>query len=132
MYTIIKSVIENGLYELSDMLKKIDTQWLQSNITDAERDELIALARENANVSISMDDILKKLAEMDMKIKALEEKSAAAPETEEYPEYVVGKWYYGGGKCTFEGVKYDCTAPEGVVCTWSPAEYPPYWSAVAN
>lgn len=132
MYTIIKSVIENGLYELRDMLKKIDTQWVQSNITDAERDELIALARENANVSISMDDVLKKLAEMDMKIKALEENSVVAPETEEYPEYVVGKWYYGGGKCTFEGVKYDCTAPEGVVCNWSPAEYPPYWSAVAN
>lgn len=130
MYTIIKSVIENGLYELRDMLKKIDTQWVQSNITDAERDELIALARENANMFNSID-ILKKLEELDRRMTAYE-KSAVAPETEEYPEYVVGKWYYGGGKCTFEGVKYDCTAPEGVVCNWSPAEYPPYWSAVAN
>lgn len=130
MYTIIKSVIENGLYELSDMLKKIDTQWIQSNITDAEREELIALARENANMFNSID-ILAKLEELDRRMTAYEN-SVVAPETEEYPEYVVGKWYYGGGKCTFEGVKYDCTAPEGVVCNWSPAEYPPYWSAVAN
>ena len=35
-----------------------------------------------------------------------------------------------GAGVTFESKKYDCIAPEGVVCTWSPAEYPTYWQEV--
>lgn len=128
MKNIFKSVIGNGLYELKDMLKKIDTQWVQNNITDTERDELVGLARENANSQNSID-ILKKLEELDRRVAAIEA-GGVTPEEDEYPDFVVGKWYYGGNKCTFEGGKYECTAPEGVVCTWSPAEYPAYWRAI--
>lgn len=49
MYEIIKSIIDSGEFELSDMIKKIDTYWIQSDITDEERTNLIALAREKAN-----------------------------------------------------------------------------------
>lgn len=43
---------------------------------------------------------------------------------------LIGKWYYNGDKITFEGVKYKCIAPDGVVCMWSPKEYPVYWELV--
>lgn len=49
---------------------------------------------------------------------------------DEYPEYVPGKRYRNGDKCSFEGFNYRCTAPEDQVCTWSPAEYPDYWEIV--
>ena len=139
MYTITKSVIESRNYELSDMLKKLDTLWVQGSITDAEREELIALARQNAEVQQSID-ILAKLEELDKRVKALEDaKATNEPENPDeeptettYPEYEPGKWYYAGDKITFDGKVCECTAPDGVVCTWSPAEYPAYWEEVTE
>jgi hypothetical protein len=34
MYDIIKNVITSGSYELTDILKKIDTIWLQGTLTE--------------------------------------------------------------------------------------------------
>ncbi len=48
MYEIIKAVIESGRYELSDMLTKIDTLWIQDDIADDQKTELVALARQHA------------------------------------------------------------------------------------
>lgn len=45
MYDIIKNVITSGSYELTDILKKIDTIWLQGTLTEEQRTELIDLAR---------------------------------------------------------------------------------------
>lgn len=56
--------------------------------------------------------------------------SKPEPPTEEYPEFVVGKWYYNGDKCSFGGKNYTCTAPTGTVCVWSPTDYPAYWKEV--
>ena len=50
----------------------------------------------------------------------------------EYPEYVVGKWYYNGDKVSFKGKNYECIAPSGVVCTWSPEGYPTYWQEILD
>lgn len=132
-------MIESGNYELSDMLKKLDTLWVQGSITDAEREELMALAREKANVQNSMD-VIAKLEELDKRVKALEdaktnndssdsegEKEPVEPTAPTYPEYTAGKWYYAGDKVSFDGKVYECIAPEGVVCVWSPAEYAAYW-----
>lgn len=129
MYDIFKQVIKTGLFELTDMLKKIDVQWISGKITEEERTELVAMAQEHANVQNSID-VLKKLEELDRRVKALEESEVIKPDTEEYPEYEVGKWYYRGNKMTFEQKHYECIAPEGVVCTWSPAEYPAYWKLI--
>ena len=37
MYEIIKNVIEAGNYELGDMLKKINTVWIESAITEEQK-----------------------------------------------------------------------------------------------
>jgi len=135
MYNIIKNVAQEGKFELSDLLKKIDTIWVKGFITDEQRSELLKLAQDKANPKDSVD-VLKKLEEMDRRIKALEARFNAGNDTEsegetptedEYPEFVVGKWYYGGDKMTFEGKKYRCIAPEGSVCVWNPTDYPAYW-----
>ena len=134
MQKIIEKVIESKNYELSDMLKKIDTLWIQGSIDEEMRKSLSDKARNNANVQNSLNIILK-LEEMDRRLKALEDAKAeteTGTETEEptetiYPEFVVGKWYYTGDRITFDGKNYVCIAPDGATCVWSPSEYPVYW-----
>ena len=58
MYDIIKNVITSGSYELTDILKKIDTIWLQGALTEAQRTELIELARANADPENSYAPLL--------------------------------------------------------------------------
>ena len=130
MKNVIKKVIESKNYELSDMLKKIDTLWVQGSISEEVKNELSAMARNNASMQNSID-ILAKLEELDKRLKVLEN---AQTETEEpaetnYPEYQAGKWYYNGDIVMFEGKAYKCIAPDKQVCTWNPVEYPAYWEA---
>lgn len=131
--SIIRSAIETGSYDLSSMLETIAYHQAHGDMTLEEMEELTGKARENAKTQYKEDDIttiLLQLRDLDKRVKALEEGSEPAPK--EYPEYVVGKWYYNGDGVTFEGKKYDCIAPEGVVCVWSPAEYPTYWQEVVE
>ena len=118
----------NGTFDLSDMLGKIDTHHICGNLSDADREELIRTAREKADPFGGVD-VMHMLRDHEARIKALEEAKTADGDTtvETVPEYQVGKWYYNGDKVLFEGVVKTCTAPAGVVCTWSPAEYPAYW-----
>lgn len=130
MYEIIKNVIQSGRYELTDILTKIDTLWVQSSLTDDERTELTDLARSGADPSRGVD-VMAKLSDLDKRVAELERAGTTDPEPgEEYPEYVAGKWYYKDDKCTYKGSKYICTAPAEVVCVWSPEEYPAYWQLV--
>lgn len=130
MHEIIKSVIWSGRYELTDMLKKVDTLWVQSDLSDDERTELMDLARNGADPSRGVD-VMAKPSDLDKRLKVLENAGATDPEPgEEYLEYIPGKWYYKDDKITYNGSKYICTAPEGVVCVWSPDEYPTYWQLV--
>ena len=127
MYDVIKDVINTRRYVLADMLHKIDTLWAQGDIDDDQRTELIALAQGNADMAQEVN-VLARLEELEQRVRALETGSTEPGEV--YPDYVAGKWYYKGDKITFEGGKYQCIAPDGVVCVWSPTEYPAYWELV--
>lgn len=131
MFNVFKNVIENRNFELKGIIKKIDTLWAQSSITDDERAELISLAQSKANIQQSID-VTQKLEELDKRMKVVEEMLANndnnSDDTEVvYADYEVGKWYYNGNIVKFEDVLYKCVAPDGVVCVWSPTEYPAYW-----
>ena len=128
MQKIIEKVIESKNFELSDMLKKIDTLWVQGSIDEATRKTLYDKARKNANVQSSID-VFAKLVDLEKRIEALELKNADIIEedTQTYEEYVVGKWYYNGNKISFDGKNYVCIAPDGATCVWNPVEYPAYW-----
>lgn len=151
MYEIIKNVITSGRYELSDMLKKIDTIWLQGDLTDAEKEELVSIARDKADpensyagIEKQLETIFMNMAEMTKIIKSnteritkLEGGTVTLPETEEYPAYQKPQGahdaYYTNDKMTYtDGKKYICIAPEGVAVVWSPEEYPAYWQEVTE
>ncbi|HIS57137.1 MAG TPA: hypothetical protein IAB48_10865 [Candidatus Fimimorpha excrementavium] len=154
MYEIVKAVILEGRYELSDLLKKIDTLWVQGGLTEEEKTELVQLAREEATpensfagIQKQMDTLFTNLAEIAKQvgentltiasIKAkLEEQGTVVPDPEpepgeEYPEYVqptgAHDAYHNGDKVTYQGKKYHCIAPEDVAVVWPPDVYPAYW-----
>lgn len=133
MYKIFKNVISVESYNLSDMLSKINTMWTNGNLTDNERDELIEMARENADYAAEVD-VMRKLEDMDERLRVIEQKlsdSTEVPAPEEnIPEYEVGKWYRNGDKISFAGKVYICVAPDGQICVWNPKEYPTYWELV--
>ncbi len=140
MKNVIRKVIESKNYELSDMLKKIDTLWVQGNITEDEKNEFSTMARSNAsmqnslNVISQLEELNKRLVALEKELKSLGEevKALKGDETETetekiVPQFETGKWYYSGDKVSFEGNTYLCTAPEDVACVWSPKDYPQYW-----
>ncbi len=128
MYNVVKNVISGGNFNLTAVLEKINILWAEDRLTDDERSELKELARAGAAPREGVD-LFAKLQELETRIRVLEEKQNADDGTEKSAEdYVVGKWYYGGDKCLWNGQSYICTAPEGTVCVWSPEEYPAYWT----
>ena len=135
MYNIVKNVIQGKSYELTDILKKIDTLWIKGDLTDDQRAELYDMAREGAKVENSVD-LIKKIEELDRRLTTLEDAlKDTPPETEDeleesYPLYEPGKWYYAGDTVIFNDSTYKCIAPENVVCVWSPTEFPAYWELV--
>lgn len=132
MKNIFESVISRGSYDLAGLLANIDKYHIEGKLSDADRDALYAEARDKATASESIN-VLDKLAELEERVRALEEAGSttgATGDTSAAPEYQVGKWYYAGDKVTFGGKVYTCTAPAGLVCVWSPATYPAYWTEV--
>lgn len=127
MKTIFENVIARGDYDLTGLLKKIDGYHIEGRLSDAERDELYEKARTGANPAESVD-VLAKITELERRVKALEEGQGSGTGSTDVPEYEVGKWYYKDDKVMYDGKKYTCTAPDGVVCVWSPVEYPAYWT----
>ena len=76
MYEIIKNVILAENYELVDILKKINTVWIESNITDEQKQELDELARQNAQAENSYAPLQKQLDNTNARIDSLEERIA--------------------------------------------------------
>lgn len=129
MYNTIKNVIERKDFNLGSIMKKIDEFWLNDKITSSQREELVAMARENAKDTNSID-VFEKLIEFEARISAIEEKVSDNVQDDTVEEYKQGTWYRTGDKVAMNGEIYECIAPEGVVCVWSPEEYPQYWSKV--
>ena len=138
MYDTIKDVINSGRYELTDMLHKIDTLWVQGDLDDDQRDELVELARENATpeqtyapIQEQIDQAFAQISALDTRIKALEaggsEPTDPEPE-EEWPEWVqptgAHNAYSNGDKITYNGKHYISTMDGNV---WSPDAYPAGW-----
>ena len=130
IYKILTDVLHSGNFDLGEKLESIQYYQVHGELTLEQMEELVSLAREKAkpqyNPDQDFEQVLQMLHNLDERVTKLE-MDGGEPSPADYPEYVAGKWYYNGDGCTFEGKKYDCIAPEGVVCVWSPAEYPAYW-----
>lgn len=128
MYEVTKNVIQSGSFELTDILAKIDTLWLQGCLTNVQRLDLIAMARAKADPASSFAPLQAQIDALAQRVAKLE---GDGESEEEYPLYVQPTGghdaYHAGDKVTFNGVRYVCTAPEGVAVVWSPEVYPAYW-----
>jgi hypothetical protein len=123
MYSIVENVLKQGGYNLADIIRKIESLWVKGSLTDDEKDSLLSIARNGAKIENSLD-VLAKFNDLENRVRLLED---GKTDGEEITEYVSGKWYYTGDKISFEGESYMCIAPEGIVCVWSPKDYPAYW-----
>ena len=143
MYAIIKSVINSGNYELTDMLSKIDTMWVQGSITDEQRTELTALARDKATPEATYAPLQEQVDALAVRIDALTQRVAAlegggterdtpATPVDEWPEFVqptgAHDAYKIGDKITYNGQHYICKM-DG--CVWTPDAYPAGWEVQA-
>lgn len=147
MYEIIKSVIESKDYELKDILYKINKMYIESAITEEQKQKLDNLARENANAENSyaplqeqIENIYGELANIKSRLDNLENGQAGEEggetepsETEEYSEYKQPQGthdaYNTGDKITYNGKKYVCKM-DG--CVWNPDTYPDAWEEVTE
>lgn len=148
MYEIFKNVINSKEYSLEDILKKIDTKWVQSEITDEQRDELITLAQANANPENSNAPLQKQIEELSKKHIALEETVTAlsatvqkiketvesggtvVPEPEPTPQEEYPAWepyngippvkYQTGSKVSHNGKKWESMVDNNV---WEPGAF---------
>lgn len=145
MYEIVRNVITSGQYELTDMLKKIDTIWLQGTLDGTQRTELIELARSRADPKQSYDiqkqleTIFSNLSEMGRaileltdRVTKLEGGSVTPPVVDEYPQFVqptgAHDAYNTGDKMTYtDGKRYICQMDN---CVWGPDTYPAGWKLV--
>lgn len=100
MYEIIKNYIKTETYNLEELTRKIDKMFIEDKLTEAERDELILLATENARDSAQVD-LFNKIVDLEHRIVVLE----SAMNTEPEPEPVV--WYSGYVTKKNEVVKFD-------------------------
>ena len=138
MFEIIKNVIESRDYELVDMLYKINKMYIESNITEEQKQKLDELARTNAvsensyaSVQEQINRIYEKLDSIEVRVAKLEETEGTSEPENEYPEYVQPQGahdaYKIGDKITYKGKKYICQMNG---CVWTPDDYPKAWQEV--
>lgn len=140
MKTIIENVIREGRYDLTQLLKKIDTLWVQGDLTDEEKTALVTAAQAGAKPENSYAPLQEQVDKLAERLDALAERVAAIesgdpgepPVMEEWPEFVqpggAHDAYNIGDQITFEGKRYICRMNG---CVWSPVAYPAGWEAAA-
>lgn len=145
MYQHLKQFIELGGFPLQELLLKINTIWVEGQITLEQRNELKDLAFSYAKPEFeyaSVDDqITARFEALEARVTTLESQLASLasgetpsiPDADEYPEYVqptgAHDAYHTGDKVTFEGKHYICKLDP---CAWSPAVYPQGWDEVKD
>lgn len=142
MYDIIKSVIDSKRYELADILAKIDTIWIQRDITESQKTELVELARTNADPKQSyaplqeqIDNAFAQIKTLERRVAVLETGGSTDPtsEPDEWPEWVqptgAHDAYNTGDKVTYNSKHYESIIDRNV---WSPDTYPAGWQEVTE
>lgn len=71
MLTLIKSTINSGQYKFIDLQQKLARLYATGNISDAEWDELLALAVEKANPDTERPELLTLIKSLSGKVTAL-------------------------------------------------------------
>ena len=135
VYAGFYELIGGRQYDLEDVLHRIDVMYAAGRLTDEERTELYALARENAKAEY---DYAAEIEAIWAAIRALqasvgESSGGSSEEVDEWPEYQqptgAHDAYYTGNKITSNGKHYICKI-DG--CVWPPDVYPSAWKEVTD
>lgn len=132
MKAIFERVIQHGEYDLTGLLKNIDKYHIEGKLTDAEREELYALARHEPKAQYDMQ---REIEALWAAVRELQKSNAAndGEATEEWPEFVqptgAHNAYHVGDKVSYAGKKYVCLQEH---CTWAPDVYPAAWEEQAE
>lgn len=143
MYQIVKTLIESGGFDLTDMLGRIEVLFARGQLTEEESAELLEMAREHADMAVAYPELSAMVTELevwrrdvDERLKALEGTGEPEPpEEDEYPAWHTPTdahdAYYKDDKMTYtDGKKYVCVAPEGYGVTYGPDVLPGMWELV--
>ena len=147
LYGIIKQVIESKDYKLSEITGRIEKRCFEGRISEEERDELLAMANQNASadkekaaMQNQIDALFGIVGELALEIKALKEGAGKTPEetpeeTEEYPQWQ--RWngidkipYQTDSKVTHNGVKYISMVDNNIWEPGAPGVYENIWKKV--
>lgn len=128
MKDVFKSVIEKGGYDLAGVLKKIDTYHIEGKLSDAEKEELYALARKEPQAQYDFKVEIEKLWEAIREIQS----NGEAPGEESVKEWIqptgAHDAYMSGDVVKFtDGKTYKSLIDNNV---WGPDTYPAGWEEI--
>lgn len=134
MYEIIKNIIENGAFRVSDLTNKIDTLWAESKLSDDERNQLVQMMVDHLNPASEAPELKEMYERLEARVATLEEevKKLKGEEPgggeEESGTVTVPAWeqwdgisdkYKYGAVVTHNG-KYFLDVLQGMQNTWEP------------
>ena len=132
MYDIIKNIIQNGMFKVSDLTTKIDTLWAESKLTDDERNELVQMMTDHLNPSTEAREPKDLYERLEARVVVLEgavkELQGGGEEEPERGEIVIPAWVpwdgisdnYQYGAVVTHSDKYWQNMLQGVQNTWEP------------
>ena len=140
MYEIIKAVIQSGAVVVSDITQKINTLWVESKLTDEERQELSEMMIDYINPSTQAPELKELYLQLREELGAVKEevstlktevaelKGTGGTEPGPEPEITIPKWkpwdgiskdYQTAAVVKHKG-KYYKNVLEGMQNTWEP------------
>ena len=138
VYAGFYELIGGRRYDLEDVLHRIDVMYAAGRLTDGEREELYALARENAKAEYDYAAEIEAIwaAIRELRANVGGSSGGSSGESDEWPAYQqptgAHDAYYTGDKITYNGKHYVCIMPENVACTYPPDVYPAGWQEVTD
>lgn len=140
IYNAFTRAIKAAPHDLDKHLTRITAYHIDGALTDAEREELITLARQQAQPQLELAAEVQQLwasvGELRKELAAIKAGGGVQDGVDELdiPEYTqptgAHDAYYAGAVVRWQGKVYECVAPEGVACVWSPEVMPGYWAEV--
>lgn len=132
MYNIIKNIILNGVFRVSDLSQKIDALWAESKLSDEERTELIQMMTDHLNPDTEAPELKELYGRLEARVIVLEgavkELQGEGEEGGEAGDTVVPAWVpwdgisdnYQYGEVVTHNGKYFQNVLGGIQNTWEP------------
>lgn len=129
MKNVFKAVIEKGGYDLTGILKKIDTYHIEGKLSDAEKEELYALARKEPQAQYDYKAEIEKLWAA---VRELQNGNTTEGETVsdwKQPTGASDAYMTGATVKYTDGKTYKSLIDNNV---WSPDTYPAGWEEITQ